>query len=213
MDYTQLRTAIGDILASDAPQFQANLDTFIRVAEARLYGKFRTPDSRTSTTATITDASATFDTPDDFREPLNLISTASGAAATSLLLKEPSFIYEACPAAGAPRFYAILEGSTSQLGAKILVGPTQASGFAYQLFYVRKPPSIIDQSDTWLSQHGEASLLYEALIEGCTFQKGEPDLLKVYAERAQENEADLRRLCEGMLHMDAFRNPEMRSAA
>lgn len=215
MIYAALRKAVLDFAETDEPKFTAQVDTFIQQAEREIYATIITPDARASATGTLTSTVATLDLPIDFRAVLEFMITVSGAI-VHLLPKEPSFIYEAYPSGtGQTRFYAILRQSipagTTQV-AKVLLGPTPSSGYAYELLYVRRPTSITADTttvNTWLSDNAEDALLYSTLVQAAVFQKNW-ESAKEYKTKADEGLAKLKFLCEGLQKTDSYRNTEIR---
>lgn len=210
MDYVELQKAIRDYLECDEETFQQNIERFVRNAENRIYLNVRTPDSRYNAGGTLVAATSTQECPPDLLEPLEFMVTINSVP-THLLLKEPSFISEAYAgvANGAPRYYAILNTAPDN-SIVFLLGPTPDVEYDYTVRYIRTPPSIVDVTETYVGTFGPNALLYQSLVEGYTFLKGDPDLLKFYSDKAEASLADFRRICEGVQHMDTYRNPELR---
>lgn len=211
MDYAELTKALRDYLKCDEETFQQNVEQFVRAAERRIYLYARTPDSRTTTTGTLTGLAPTLQLPDDFQEPLQFMVTISGTP-TNLLLKEPSFISEAyAGSTGTPRYYGVLSAGDDTT-IVFTLGPTPDVDYDYELRYIRRPPSIVDMNTTWLGEQAHTALLYCSIVEGYTFLKGDADLMKLYSDRALVELDAVKRLTEGVMHMDVYRNPELRVA-
>lgn len=207
MVYSELKQAIADELVTDEETFQRNVDMFIRTAERRIYASVRTPDSRATVGGTF--SVQLVDTEPDFQDPLEFTVTISGAP-KALLLKEPSFITEAYPVGtGAPRYYAILDSDSN--ATRLMVGPAPDIEYTYKLRYLRIPPSIIEAQSTWLGDHAHHALLYESLVDAYIYLKGDPVQLKTFRDLALEARDQLKVQCELVQHMDAYRNPEIRT--
>lgn len=214
MNASELRNAVSAFLESDDPVFQQNIDTFIRTSERSIYSAIRTVDSRGSVLGTF--SSAQVDSPEDFQDPLQFIVTTT-TPYTQLLLKEPSYITEAYGnAVGTPRYYAVLSaGVTPASIVTFLIGPAPDTVYDYELRYIRTPPSIIDVGNTWLGDHAHPALLYGSLLEGGRFLKladgaAGSEQMKGFTEQYAFAMAALKELCEGVQHMDTYRNPEVR---
>ena len=81
----------------------------------------------------------------------------------------------------------------------ILVGPTPDVNYVVELHYLYRPASLTagaGSGTTWLSQNGELSLLYGALVEAYIFMKGEPDVMQQYNQRFNESMIGLKMLGE-----------------
>ena len=213
--YSALRKDIIDWCETDEPKFLVQVDTFIQQAERDIYAKVVTPDSRGSVTGSLSGSTLTM--PTDFRAVLEFMITVSGET-VNLLPKEVSFIREAYTSGtGQTRFYAILRQSIlsgTTESTTLLLGPTPASTYAYEILYVRRPPSITATTtvtNTWLSDNAEDALLYHSLVHAAIFLKNY-EVAKTHKAMAEEGLAKLRFNIEGLQKVDSYRNTELRSA-
>ena len=212
MTYAALKKSIIDYCETDEPTFLSQIDNFITTAEFGIYSKVMTPDARFYKTGTVNTQSLSV--PTDFKAVIQFMITVSGQTVT-LLPKGVSFIREAyTTGSGQPRFYAllrqeILSGTSETM--QLMLGPAPDMGYAYELQYLRRPPSITNSSttNTWLSDNAPDCLLYHSLIEGQTFLKNY-EALPTYQNRAKEAMQELKFLCEGMQKVDSFRSTELR---
>ena len=102
--------------------------------------------------------------------------------------RDTSFISEFNPtdAQGTPKYYANWEDNV-QTGAVILVAPTPAAANTVQINYIKDPPHFDSSTNTFLSTHQEALLLYGVLVECFSFLKGPTDLYNLYRQRYDES--------------------------
>ena len=64
---------------------------------------------------------------------------------------------------------------------------------------------------TWLGTNFDSALLNGALVEAIRFQKGEPDMVKMYSELYVQALALLKNLGDGKLRQDAYRSGQTRA--
>jgi len=212
MTYAELTQQIQDYVQSDETTFLANLDGIIQLAEQRINRDVKSPDSRVSTTGTV--SSQTITTPSDFVMQLSLFVNISGTQ-TGLLLKEPSYLTEAygvtahsAGTTGAPAYYAIQ--ASSDTNTTILVAPSASTPYTYTLYYYRTPDTIVGASSntTWVSTYFPQVLLYGCLVEAYSFLKGDPQMQQQYEKLYQLGLIELKNVCEDEQRMDNYRNPD-----
>ena len=63
---------------------------------------------------------------------------------------------------------------------------------------------------TWLGTNFDSALLNGALLEAIRFQKGEPDMVKMYTELYVQAVALLKDLGDGKLREDTYRSGQTR---
>ena len=208
MTYTELVTAVQDYVEN---QFaKADMDTFIRQTESRVYNSVQFPALRKNVTGTTTASSPYLSCPSDFLAPYSIAAiTPVTGAYTYLLPKDVSFIREAFPsptATGAPKFYAIFgPQSGDQKELTFILGPTPNAAYTMELHYYFYPESIVTAGNTWLGDNFDPVLLYGTLVEAYTFMKGEADMIQLYDGKYKEALALAKRLGDGMERGDAYR--------
>lgn len=208
--YSGLKTAIQEYCEYAGNEaFDANLDTFIKIAERSIWGFLQLPYFKQNSTAVLTASSAYFPLPEDFLAAfsLRLVSDPSGevVAEPYLIEKDVNYIREVYPDStteGAPRFYALFDEAT------MLLGPTPDIAYLAELHYAHQPPSLtaqVDAGTTWLSENAPEALLYGSLREAYTFMKGDHELLNEYKERYVQALVNLKNLGEARDMKDIYR--------
>jgi hypothetical protein len=89
-----------------------------------------------------------------------------------------------------------------------LLGPTPDAAYSIELHYYYYPESITTASSgqTWLGDNIDSVLLYGSMVEACTFQKAEADILANYNGKYQEALMQAKRLGDGLEKSDQYRN-------
>jgi hypothetical protein len=124
-----------------------------------------------------------------------------------LLNKDVNYIRAAYPppnSTGKPRYYAIWDDAT------MILGPTPDQAYTAELHYYYYPPSIVNNSTSWLGDNFETVLLYGSLREAYTYLKGEQDMMTYYEQKYQESLGLLKRLGDGLDRQDAYRSGQVR---
>lgn len=218
--YTTLVQAIQDWMQQNDATFVSNIPLFVQQAEARLYRELRSPDERQSYTSGILSASTNV-----FTAPVHLIGVNSFYASAStdptnalipLFQKELSYINEAYPANstfGPPRYYALTGAAVDSLQnptATFTIGPYADVNYKMWLYYFGRPESIMTAGTSWYGTECPDALLYSSLAEAYSFQKGEPDMVQLFREKAAEAMLSVQRMVEGIQKQDTFRNDDIR---
>lgn len=190
MNYTELAQAIQDYTESQEPVFVANIPTFVKQAERRLYRAVALPELRKAVLGTISQNNRYLTRPDDFLAVISIATIDAQGNYSYLIDKDANFMQEAYPAGsatGVPRFYGqfIGDGPASTYGS-FIIGPTPDTTYQVELQYFYDPPSIVDTGTSWLGTNEPDVLLYGCLIEAYTFLKGDADLLGVYTSRYEQ---------------------------
>ena len=165
MTYDELRTSIENWSENHDPEFLAQVDTFIRLAENRIVTAVRLPQfSKTASVAILSGSqSSTF--PTDFLS-VDSITVGTGRP---LLMKEPEFIYEAYQGGtGTPRFFGL------QTNNSVVWGPTPDANYTATLRYFNYPASICDThgaTGTYLSTTFPAALMSGSLWMASNYMK------------------------------------------
>lgn len=212
LTYTELYNAIQQYTQTDETVFNANIDTFIRQAEQRIYNSAQLPAARKSTTSTLTINNRYLTTPTDFLAPFEMFLYGSDGVYHSLLFKDVGWMREAFPdptTTGLPDYYALFNSTT------FLLSRIPALAYTAEVNYYGYPTSLVDvptDTYTWLSEFFDSVLLYGCLVEAYIFLKGEPDLLAAYDTKYKEALQLLKTLVDGKDRIDTFRVLQTRVA-
>ena len=214
MNYATLSASISSYLQNYETDFVANIPTFVKQAEQRIYNTVQFPSLRKNVTGTLTSGNQYLATPSDFLAPYSLAVVDGSGVYSFLLNKDVNFIREAYPTiagTGLPKYYAIF-GPQSAAPSELtfIVGPTPDAAYTVELHYYFYPESIVTASTTWLGDNFDTVLLYGSLVEAYTFLKGEPDLIALYDAKYKEALAMAKRLGDGMDRQDAYRSGQYR---
>ena len=163
------------------------LDQFIRNTELDIAGKVDYDDLRKYATSNFTVGNRYVSLPSDALI-LRSVQVIDGGTRVFLEKRDTSFISEFNPtgAQGSPKYYANWEDNV-QTGPVILVAPTPAAANTVQINYIKDPPHFDSSTNTFLSTHQEALLLYGVLVECYSFLKGPADLYNLYRQRYDES--------------------------
>jgi hypothetical protein len=215
MNYAALKVAVED---STENTFSAtDFATLTKLAEQKIYQSVQLPILRKDATLALTGGVQTLSLPADFLAMYSLAvySTLLGGGDREFLLnKDVNFMRESYPnpaTTGTPRYYA-LDGTSTPLIQKIILGPTPGANFSAELNYFYQPESIVTASNTWLGDNFDSVLLYGSLVEAVTFMKGEADMVALYDGKYKEALALAKRLGDGMERQDAYRSGQYRQA-
>ena len=216
MTYDELVTAVSDYCENTFPT--ADMNTFIRQAEQRIYNTVQLANLRKNVTGQLTAGNKYLQCPGDFLSSYSLaIYPASGSGEYLYLLnKDVNFMREAYPnpaTTGKPKHYAIFGPvSTNEDELTFILGPTPDAAYYAELHYYYYPESIVDAADhqTWLGDNFDSALLYGTMCEAITYMKGEQDMVKLYNERYVQAIALLKNLGDGKQRMDAYRDGQVR---
>lgn len=206
MNYAQL---VAEIQSYTENQFQtADIDTFIKQAEQRIYNSVQFPAIRKNVTGTTTINNKYLTCPADWLATFSMavIDPVTGDY-EYLLNKDVNFIRAAYPppnSTGKPLYYALFDQNT------FILGPTPDANYSVELHYYRYPESIVTAGTTWLGDNFDSALLYGALLEAYTYMKGEADVLANYNARYNEAMALLKQLGDGKDRQDAYRSGQVR---
>ena len=208
MNYTQLSQSIQDYCQSTETSFVANIPNFVQLAEERIYNSVQIPAIRKNVTGTMTNTFPYFQLPSDWLSTFSLavIDPVTGEY-EYLLNKDVNFIRAAYPppnSTGKPKYYAIWDDNT------MILGPTPDQAYTAELHYYYYPPSIVNNSTSWLGDNFESVLLYGSLREAYTYLKGEQDMMTYYEQKYQEALGLLKRLGDGLDRQDAYRSGQVR---
>ena len=213
MTYTELVTFVTDYCENTFPT--ADMDTFIRQAEQRIYNSVQIANLRKNVTGMLSSGNKYLSCPNDFLSVYSLaIYPIGGGEYLYLLDKDVNFIREAYPnpsTTGKPKHYAIFGPQSANVNElALIVGPTPDAAYGAELHYYYYPESIVTAGTTWLGDNFDSALLYGTMCEAITYMKGEADMVKLYQDRYVQAIALLKNLGDGKQRADAFRNGQVR---
>jgi len=214
MNYSQLSLAIQEYCQSTETSFVANIPTFIRQAEQRIYNTIQFPSLRKNVTGTTTSGNKYLACPDDFLSVYSLAVIKGDGSYEYILNKDVNFIRESYPLptdTGLPAYYALF-GPRSDQATELtfILGPTPNSNYSVELHYFFYPASIVDNGTSWLGDNFDSVLLYGSLVEAYTYLKGDPDLMTQYENKYKEAILLAKRLGDGLERQDAYRSGQVR---
>jgi hypothetical protein len=205
MNYTQL---VAEIQSYTENQFEtADINTFIKEAEQRIYNSVQFPAIRRNKTGTTTVNNKYLTCPSDWLATFSLAVIDASGNYKYLLDKDVNFIRASYPAptsTGLPEYYALFDQNT------FILGPTPDNNYSVELHYYYYPESIVTANNTWLGDNFDSALLYGSLLEAYTYMKGEADVLTQYQKRYDEAMFLLKQLGDGKNRRDAYRNGQVR---
>ena len=187
-----------------------------KLAEQKIYQTVQLPILRKDATLALTSGAQNVNLPSDFLAAYSVAvySTLLGGGDRAFLLnKDVNFMRESYPnpaTTGTPRYYA-LDGTSTALIQKIILGPTPGANFSLDLNYFYQPQSIVTAGNTWLGDNFDTALLNGTLIEAITYMKGEPDMVALYKERYTNALVLLKNLGDGKQRGDAYRDGQVRN--
>ena len=216
MNYTELVTAVSDYTENTFPT--ADMNTFIKQAEQRIYNSVQFPSIRKNVTGATSTNNKYLSCPSDFLAAYSMaVETVDGQE--FLLNKDVNFIRQAYPKAtdtATPKYYALFGPTvvsnviTTELS--FILGPTPDAVYNVELHYYYYPESIVTAATTWLGDNFDSVLLYGTLVEAITYMKGEADMVALYNGKYTEALALAKRLGDGMERQDAYRSGQFRQA-
>ena len=184
------------------------INTFIELAEERVYNSVQIPAIRKNQTGYMTSGNKYLSLPSDWLATFSLaVINPTTSAQTFLLNKDVNYIREAFPVpsdTGTPTHYAQFTDSS------LIIGPTPDASYQVELHYYYYPETIVTAGSTWLGNNFETVLLYGALREAAVFTKGEVDMVANYEGKYQESLALLKQLGDGKDRRDAYRSGQVR---
>ena len=186
--YTNFLTQVRNYTEVDSNVLtDALLDQFIRNTELEIAGAVDYDDLRKYSTSNFTVGNRYVSLPSDLLL-LRSVQVIDGSTRVFLEKRDTSFISEFNPtdAQGTPKYYANWEDNV-QTGAVILVAPTPAAASTVQINYIKDPPHFDSSTNTFISTHQEALLLYGVLKEAFGYLKGPADLYNQYSQRYNES--------------------------
>jgi hypothetical protein len=214
MNYAALQVAVEDTTENT---FSAtDFATLTRLAEQKIYQSVQLPILRKDATLPLTGGVQTLSLPADFlvMYSLAVFSTLLGGGDREFLLnKDVNFMRESYPnpaTTGTPRYYA-LDGTSTPLVQKIILGPTPGANLSAELNYFYQPESIVTAGNTWLGDNFESVLFNAVMVEAARFMKAEQDVMAMYQNQFNESFILLKNLGDGKNRQDAYRSGQVRN--
>jgi hypothetical protein len=205
MNYSQLVTEIESY--TENAFVVADINTFIKQAEQRIYNTVQLPALRKNSTGNLTAGNKYLSSPTDWLATYSLAVIDNVGEFKYLLNKDVNFIRAAYPSPNdqdIPEYYALFDQDT------FILGPTPDDSYEVELHYFYYPASIVDAGTSWVGDNFDSVLLYGALLEAYTFMKGEADVLENYKQRYAEAMELLKQLGDGKDRQDAYRSGQVR---
>ena len=217
MNYTNLVTAVSDYTENTFPT--ADMNTFIKQAEQRIYNSVQFPSIRKNVTGVTSTSNKYLACPNDFLAVYSMAVIDGTGMYEYLLNKDVNFIRQSYPSptdTAIPKYYALFGPTvvssviTNELS--FILGPTPDAVYNVELHYYYYPESIVTAATTWLGDNFDSVLLYGTLVEAITYMKGEADMVTLYNGKYTEALALAKRLGDGMERQDAYRSGQFRQA-
>ncbi len=189
MTYTELVTAITAYTQNYEADFVANIPTFIKQTETRVYNTVQIPALRKNVTGVTTNGNKYLSCPADFLSVFSM-AVIDGGNYEYLLNKDVNFMRAAYPSAsttGLPKYYALFGPTvanniiTDELS--FILAPTPNAAYSVELHYYYYPETIVTANRTWLGDNYDPVLLYGSLVEAYIFMKGEQDMMAYYEKK------------------------------
>ena len=221
MNYTQLSNAIQAYTENTSSDFVAEIPTFVKQAEQRIYNSVQFPSLRKNVTGLTTANNRYLNCPSDFLAVYSMAVISDGSY-EYLLNKDVNYIRQAYPSptdTAIPKYYALFGPTTTNNAPPVitdeltfLLGPTPDAVYSVELHYFYYPESITVAADgqTWLGDNFDTVLLYGSLVEAYTYMKGEADMMGVYEGKYKEALMLAKRLGDGLERSDAYRSGQYR---
>lgn len=214
MDYAALQVAVED--STENTFSSVDFATLTKLAEQKIYQTVQLPILRKDATLALTSGVQNVNLPSDFLAAYSVAvySTLLGGGDRAFLLnKDVNFMRESYPnpaTTGTPRYYA-LDGTSTALIQKIILGPTPGANFSLDLNYFYQPQSIVTAGNTWLGDNFDTVLFNAVMVEAARFMKAEQDIVQLYISQFNDSILLLKNLGDGKNRTDAYRSGQVRN--
>jgi len=234
MNYAQLSAQIQAYLENTFPDTltwdnqvvssKAQIDTFIKQAEQRIYNTVQFPSLRKNVLGATSANNKYLSAPDDFLSVYSMAVVDATGRYEFLLNKDVNFIRQAYPnptSTGIPKYYALFGPTTITASPdpiitnelSFMMGPTPDAAYTVELHYYHYPISIVEAGTTWLGDNFDSVLLYGALVEAAIFMKIDAQTEGLVLETKYKEALGLaKRLGDGLERQDAYRSGQYRQA-
>jgi len=211
VDYAALKSAIEDYVENT---FSAtDFATMTKLAEQRIYNAVQLPNLRKTSTLTLVIGNPQLALPSDFLSAFSLAVIEATGEYVFLLNKDVNFMRESFPnpaTTGTPKYYA-LNGTTTPLIQRVILGPTPAAALSAELNYFYYPESIVTANNTWLGDNFDSVLFNAVLVEAARFMKQETDIVAETDKQYVQSLTLLKNLGDGKDRQDAYRSGQVRT--
>jgi len=211
LSYTQLQTAVEDYVENT---FSAtDFGNMVRLSEQRIYNAVQLPNLRKTSTLTLVIGNPQLALPSDFLSAFSLAVVETSGEYVFLLNKDVNFMRESFPnpaTTGTPKYYA-LNGTTTPLIQRVILGPTPGAALSAELNYFYYPESIVTANNTWLGDNFDSVLFNAVLVEAARFMKQEPDIVAETDKQYVQSLTLLKNLGDGKDRQDAYRSGQIRT--
>ena len=213
MNYADLVVEIQAYTQNYESDFVANIPTFVKQTETRVYNSVQIPALRKNATGLTTGNNKYLSCPPDFLSAFSLAVVDGSGNYEYLLNKDVNFMRASYPnptTTGLPKYYALFGPTvvstivTDELS--FILAPTPDAQYTVELHYYYYPESIVDAGTSWLGDNYDPVLLYGSVVEAYTYMKGEQDMMTYYKEKYQDALMQLNRLGTGLERGDAYRD-------
>ena len=211
MNYTELQTAVED---STENTFSAtDFALLTKLSEQRIYNSVQLPNLRKTSTLTLVIGNPQLPLPADFLSAFSLAVVETTGEYAFLLNKDVNFIRESFPnpaITGTPKYYA-LNGTTTPLVQRVILGPTPGAALSAELNYFYYPESIVTANTTWLGDNFDSVLFNAVMVEAARFMKQEQDIVAMMDQQYTQSLTLLKNLGDGKDRQDAYRSGQVRT--
>ena len=211
MDYAALKVAVED--ATENTFSATDFANLTKLSEQRIYNSVQLPNLRKTSTLTLVSGSPLLPLPTDFLSAFSLAVVEATGDYVFLLNKDVNFMRESYPnpaTTGTPRYYA-LDGTTTPLVQKVILGPTPSASLNAELNYFYYPESIVTASNTWLGDNFDSVLFNAVMVEAARFMKQEQDIVAMMDKEYAQSLTLLKNLGDGKDRMDSYRSGQVRT--
>jgi len=211
LDYAALKVAVED--ATENTFSATDFANLVQLSEQRIYNSVQLPNLRKTSTLTLVSGSPLLPLPTDFLSAFSLAVVEATGDYVFLLNKDVNFMRESYPnpaTTGTPRYYA-LDGTTTPLVQKVILGPTPSASLNAELNYFYYPESIVTASNTWLGDNFDSVLFNAVMVEAARFMKQEQDIVAMMDKEYAQSLTLLKNLGDGKDRQDAYRSGQVRT--
>ena len=212
MNYSELQTAVQDAVENSFSS--SDFATMTKLAEQRIYNSVQLPNLRKTSSLSLVIGNPQLDLPSDFLAAYSL-AVVNGTSYEFLLNKDVNFIRESYPnpaVTGTPKYYA-LNGTTTPLIQRVILGPTPGAALTAELNYFYYPESIVTATNTWLGNNFDSVLFNAVMVEAARWMKQEQDVVAMMDKEYQQSLVLLKNLGDGKDRQDAYRSGQYRQQA
>jgi hypothetical protein len=179
MNYTELVAALKGYMNNYSTEFNDNINTVIRQAEARVVRATDLRVYRRHATALATPGDPYMTLPDDVLS-IRYLRIRSGDFLESRPESWMSEYNQTVTTQGIPKYYGHWDHAT------VVMAPAPNAAINIELSYKTKPDSIVTATTTWLGDNAEDCLLAACVVEAALFLQLQADIMLPLQERLKE---------------------------